>query len=54
VPIDAAVVLGRTLRPGHTIAGPAIVDAADTTIWIPPGTTARMDAFRTLDMEISS
>jgi N-methylhydantoinase A len=53
-PIDTAVVRGGDLYPGHTIAGPAVVDALDTTIWIPPGTTARMDAYRTLDMEIAS
>jgi N-methylhydantoinase A len=53
-PIDAAVVLGETLRPGHTIVGPAVVDAVDTTIWIPAGATARMDSFRTLDLEVSA
>ncbi|MCU1656952.1 MAG: hypothetical protein JWO57_1608 [Pseudonocardiales bacterium] len=52
-PIDAAVVRGADIRPGHSVSGPAIVDAADTTIWIPPGTTARMDGFRTLHLESS-
>jgi N-methylhydantoinase A len=49
----ATVVRGADLRPGHTLTGPAIVDAADTTIWIPPRATGRIDAFGTLDLEIS-
>ena len=30
---------------GSEITGPAIVDATDTTIFVPPGTTARRDQF---------
>jgi N-methylhydantoinase A len=52
-PAVATVVRGADLRPGHTVTGPAIVDAADTTIWIPPGATGRIDGFGTLDLEIS-
>jgi N-methylhydantoinase A len=52
-PIEATVIRGADLRPGHTVRGPAIIDAADTTIWIPPRATARMDGFGTLDMELS-
>ena len=50
--IEAAVVRGADVRPGHAITGPSIVDADDTTIWIPPGTTARVDGYGTLDLEI--
>jgi N-methylhydantoinase A len=52
-PVEAAVVRGSDIRPGHTLTGPAIVDAADTTIWIPAGTSARVDGFGTFDLEIS-
>jgi N-methylhydantoinase A len=52
-PVVATVVRGADIRPGHTLTGPAIVDAADTTIWIPPGTTACTDAFGTFDLEIT-
>ena len=51
-PIEATVVRGADIRPGHTLTGPAIVDAADTTIWIPAGATARVDGFGTLDLEV--
>jgi N-methylhydantoinase A len=51
-PAEAGVVRGADLRPGHVLTGPTIVDAADTTIWIPPGATARVDGFGTLDLEI--
>lgn len=40
--------------PGHEIAGPALLDAIDNTLWIPPGATARMDERRTLHMELTS
>src|SRR5580704_8877005 len=52
-PVEAAVVRGSDIRPGHTLTGPAIVDAADTTIWIPAGTSARVDGFGTFDREIT-
>jgi N-methylhydantoinase A len=52
-PVEATVIRGADIRPGHTVTGPAIVDAADTTIWIPPGATGRIDGFGTLDLELS-
>jgi N-methylhydantoinase A len=52
-PVEAAVVRGSDIRPGHTLTGPAIVDAADTTIWIPAGTSARVDGFGTFDLEVT-
>jgi N-methylhydantoinase A len=51
-PAEATVVHGSDVRPGHTLTGPAIVDAADTTIWIPAGTTAHVDDFGTFNLEI--
>ena len=32
-------------RAGTTVEGPAIIDAADTTIYVPPGTTAERDQY---------
>jgi N-methylhydantoinase A/oxoprolinase/acetone carboxylase beta subunit len=42
---------GAALSPGDRLAGPALVDASDTTIWIPQGMNAGMDAARTLIVE---
>jgi N-methylhydantoinase A len=33
------------LPPGASVEGPAIVDATDTTIFVPPGVTATRDEF---------
>ncbi len=33
--------IDRHLLPGHEIAGPALLDGSDTTIWIPPRVRAR-------------
>jgi N-methylhydantoinase A len=52
--VDVPVVDGGDLRPGHVLAGPAIVDADDTTIWIPAGFTGRVDRYRSLHLEASS
>jgi N-methylhydantoinase A len=46
-----AVHHGAALAPGDGFSGPALVDAPDTTIWIPAGMAARMDASRTLRVE---
>ena len=42
---------GASLEPGDSFTGPALVDAPDTTIWVPQAMTARMDANRTLTIE---
>lgn len=49
---DIAVFDGDRLRPGHTLTGPALIDAADTTIWVPQGARATVSAQGTLVMEI--
>ena len=41
-----------SLQPGHRVVGPALVDGADTTIWIPPNTAATVDERSTLVMEV--
>jgi N-methylhydantoinase A len=43
---------GPALQPGHCLNGPALIDGADTTIWIPPGTRAQVDPRSTLIVEV--
>jgi N-methylhydantoinase A len=43
---------GASLAPGESLLGPALIDGSDTTIWIPRGMSARMDAHRTLAIEV--
>ncbi|HEY6762260.1 MAG TPA: hydantoinase/oxoprolinase family protein [Baekduia sp.] len=40
--------------PGTEVVGPAIVDATDTTIYVPPGATARRDEFRNYILKLLS
>jgi N-methylhydantoinase A len=53
-PVSVPVACSADLRPGHTLAGPALVDAPDTTIWIPEGFTASVDPLRTLHLTAGS
>jgi N-methylhydantoinase A len=41
------------LRPGAVVEGPAIVEQSDTTVLLPPGTTARADAYLNLVLDVS-
>jgi N-methylhydantoinase A len=41
----------ETLFAGHTLTGPALVDAPDTTIWVPAGMRTSIDQQGTLVME---
>lgn len=40
-----------SLHPGEHFSGPALVDASDTTIWVPSGMKAHVDAQRNLVIE---
>ena len=40
------------LRPGQHLAGPALIDGPDTTIWLPAGMNARVEADRTVIIEV--
>lgn len=40
------------LSPGRELRGPALIDANDTTTWVPRGVRARVDEFRTIVMEV--
>jgi N-methylhydantoinase A len=49
-PRSVPVIRSADLRPGQWLAGPALVDAPDTTIWVPEGYTATVDQLRTLQL----
>jgi N-methylhydantoinase A len=49
---EIAVYDGPALRPGHRLGGPALIDASDTTLWLPPQMTAQVDPLGTLIMEV--
>ena len=49
---DIATYEGSMLRPGHRVVGPALVDGVDTTIWIPPDSSAFLDERSTLIMGV--
>ena len=42
------------LRPGNRFTGPAIVEQMDATTLVPPGTTARVDAYLNLILEATA
>jgi N-methylhydantoinase A len=41
------------LVPGTHLKGPAVLEALDTTVWIPPGYTGRVDGFKNVIMKKS-
>jgi len=47
-PVDAVAYDRSQLQRGHVIEGPAVVHQYDTTVVLPPGWTARVDAFGAL------
>jgi N-methylhydantoinase A len=49
---DVPVFDESALLPGHVVAGPALVDGSDTTIWVPPDATGRVDPFGSFVMEV--
>jgi N-methylhydantoinase A len=51
---DIAVFDGDRLRPGHALRGPALIDARDTTIWVPAGAAATVSRQGTLIMEMQT
>jgi N-methylhydantoinase A/oxoprolinase/acetone carboxylase beta subunit/N-methylhydantoinase B/oxoprolinase/acetone carboxylase alpha subunit len=44
---------GPALRPGDRIAGPALIDERDTTVWIPPAATATVAASGTITIDVA-
>lgn len=52
--VDTPVYGRDKLEPGNRFTGPAIVEQMDTTTVVPPGMTARIDAYLNLIMEVSA
>ena len=50
---DVAVYDGRTLCPGHHLAGPALIDESDTTVWVPPSAAATVSNSGTIAMRVA-
>jgi N-methylhydantoinase A len=50
--VDAAVVDRGALAPGESVSGPALIEERESTLVLPPGSTARCDAARNLVVEI--
>ena len=42
-----------SLSPGHELKGAALVDSMDTTVWVPEGSSARIDEHGTFIMEVA-
>lgn len=52
--VDTPVYEGTDLVPDNELAGPALIEFADTTIAIRPGHTGRMDTFKNIIIELST
>lgn len=53
-PREVDVYEGADLGPGARVRGPACIDKVDTTIWLPPGTTAEVDVNGSLVIDTSA
>ena len=49
--IDTPIYSRDALQPGHRFVGPAVVEQMDATTLVPPGMTARVDAYLNLILE---
>ncbi len=49
--VETPIYSRDALRPGNRFAGPAVVEQMDATTLVPPGTTARVDAWLNLILE---
>jgi len=52
--VEVDVAFTAELRPGDRLEGPILLDGADTTVWIPAGARARVDEYRTIDIEVGA
>ncbi len=48
--LDALVVDFDALAPGRRLDGPAVIERDTTTIWLPPGASAELDAYGNLEI----
>jgi N-methylhydantoinase A len=53
-PLEARVYAFERLCPGTRLTGPALVERRDTTVLVPPGFGARMDAYRNIRLRRGS
>jgi len=49
--ITAAIHDFETLRPGAPIDGPAVIERTNTTVWLPPGAAATLDAYGNIEID---
>ena len=52
-PLAVPVYRVPQLLPGDRVAGPALLDDVDTTIWVPPVAVAQIDQHRNTIVEMS-
>jgi len=52
--VEVDVSFAAELRPGDRLQGPILLDGADTTVWIPARARARVDEYRTIDIEVGA
>jgi N-methylhydantoinase A/oxoprolinase/acetone carboxylase beta subunit len=51
--VEVDVYDGASLSPGHELKGAALVDSMDTTVWVPEGSSARIDEHGTFIMDVA-
>jgi N-methylhydantoinase A len=51
--VEVDVYDGASLSPGHELKGAALVDSTDTTVWVPEGSSARIDEHGTFIMDVA-
>ncbi len=49
--LDARIHDFDGLQPGAEVSGPAVIERSNTTIWLPPGTTAMLDKFGNVEID---
>lgn len=51
--VEVAIYSAEALQPGMTVVGPTIIDARDTTIYVPVDCTVELDSFGNFVMEVN-